>query len=64
MRVGSFGIPEIVIIFLVLCLVFGARRLPEIGAAMGKGIRGFKIGLMNEEERVETKDLSLPNDNE
>lgn len=49
MRIGPFGIPEIAIILLVVCLVFGARRLPEIGTAMGKGIRGFKAGLLGED---------------
>jgi len=50
MRIGPFGIPEIAIILLVVCLIFGARRLPEIGTAMGKGIRGFKTGLTGEDE--------------
>ncbi len=50
MRLGSFGLLEIGIILLVLCLIFGARKLPEIGISLGKGIRSFKTGLMGEEE--------------
>ena len=39
---GSFGIPELIIIFLVLLLVFGAKRIPQIARGIGKGIREFK----------------------
>ena len=39
---GGLGIGEVVMILLVLLLVFGARRLPELGGALGKGIREFK----------------------
>lgn len=39
---GSVGIWEVILILAVLLLVFGAKRLPEIGAALGKGIREFK----------------------
>ena len=42
MRLGPLGIPEIIIIIAILLLIFGARRLPEIGSSMGKGIRTFK----------------------
>lgn len=39
---GSIGMPEILLIFLVVLLVFGAKRIPEIARGMGKGIREFK----------------------
>ena len=39
---GSLGVPELIIIFLVVLLVFGARRIPEIARGLGKGIREFK----------------------
>ena len=51
MRVGPLGIPEIAIIVVVILLVFGARRLPEIGTSMGKGIRTFKTALMGEDDK-------------
>jgi sec-independent protein translocase protein TatA len=47
MPFGSVGIWEVVLILAVLLLVFGAKRLPEIGSALGKGIREFK-GSINE----------------
>ena len=39
---SGIGMPEILVILLVVLLLFGAKRLPEIGASMGKGIREFK----------------------
>jgi len=42
---GSFGPWEMILIFLVVLLVFGAKRLPEIGTSLGKGIREFKSSV-------------------
>ena len=39
---GPIGLPEVLIIVLILILIFGATRLPEIGRGLGKGIRNFK----------------------
>ena len=55
MRVGPLGIPELAIIVIVILLIFGAKRLPEIGTSMGKGIRTFKTALMGEEEKEEAE---------
>lgn len=52
-----FGAPELVIIFLIIIVLFGASRLPQIGRGMGEGIRNFKKGLKSDEgpERLEEK---------
>lgn len=55
---GNLGFSEIMIILVVVLLVFGAKRLPEIGASMGKGIREFKKSLSSAEEAV----TQLPED--
>jgi sec-independent protein translocase protein TatA len=39
---GRLGFPEIVIILLIVVVIFGANRLPELGRGIGKGIRNFK----------------------
>jgi sec-independent protein translocase protein TatA len=39
---GSVGLPEMVVILLIVILIFGAGRLPDIGRGIGKGIRNFK----------------------
>jgi sec-independent protein translocase protein TatA len=38
----GLGIPELIVILLIIILIFGASRLPEIGRGIGKGIRNFK----------------------
>jgi len=42
---GGLGMWEVLLIFLVVLLLFGAKRLPEIGSSLGKGIREFKGSL-------------------
>ena len=44
---GQLGFSEILVLLLIILLLFGAKRLPEMGAAMGKGIREFKRNLTN-----------------
>lgn len=39
---GSLGVPELIIIFVVALIVFGPRKLPELGKSLGKGIAEFK----------------------
>ena len=39
---GPIGIPELLIILVIIVLLFGASRLPEIGRGLGKGIKNFK----------------------
>jgi len=41
----GLGVGELLLIFAVLLLVFGAKRLPELGGALGKGIREFKHSI-------------------
>ncbi len=42
---GNLGFPEILLLLVVVLLVFGAKRLPEIGQSLGKGIREFKKSM-------------------
>jgi sec-independent protein translocase protein TatA len=39
---GRLGLPEVLIILVIIIVLFGASRLPEIGRGLGKGIRNFK----------------------
>ena len=56
MRLGPLGLWEILAILVVILLIFGARRLPEIGSSMGKGIRTFKSAIMGEDEKPSQDD--------
>ncbi len=53
---GNLGMWEVLLILLIVLLVFGAKRLPEMGAAMGKGIREFKKSLKDVQQNVELGD--------
>ena len=55
MRLGPLGLPELLIILAVLLLIFGARRLPEIGSSLGRSLRLFKSSVTGEEEKPAPK---------
>lgn len=52
----NLGATEMIFIGVVLLLVFGAKRLPELGAGMGKGIREFKRSLNDIKSEVSRED--------
>jgi sec-independent protein translocase protein TatA len=52
MGFGNLGFTEIMIILVLVLLLFGAKRLPEIGASMGKGIREFKKSLSDVDKQI------------
>jgi sec-independent protein translocase protein TatA len=48
--VAMIGVPELLIIFAIIVLLFGASRLPGLGKSVGESIRGFKTGLSGDDE--------------
>ncbi|MFQ5537044.1 MAG: twin-arginine translocase TatA/TatE family subunit [Gemmatimonadota bacterium] len=56
MGIGGFGMGEMILLFLVVLLLFGAKRLPEIGSALGKGIREFKSSVREIESELKVPD--------
>ena len=52
----GIGLPELLVIFLVCLLLFGAARLPDIGRGLGEGIREFKKALKEGQEDTKPKD--------
>ncbi|HOK79588.1 MAG TPA: twin-arginine translocase TatA/TatE family subunit [bacterium] len=52
----NLGVQELVLIGLIILLLFGAKRLPEIGRAFGKAIGEFRKGLKEVEKAVEEKE--------
>ena len=60
---GNLGFTEIMLIMVVVLLLFGAKRLPEVGASIGKGIREFKRSLSDTQDAImsnEDQRASLP----
>ena len=50
--IGGIGIPELLIILVIVLVIFGANKLPEIGSGMGKAIKNFKKAT-NEPEEID-----------
>jgi len=48
----GFHWPELIIVFAVIFLLFGSKRLPEIGSSIGKSIKAFKGGLHEQNEQL------------
>ena len=48
--IGGIGVQELLVVFLILVLLFGASKLPQIGRGIGEGIRNFKSGLKSDDD--------------
>ncbi len=46
----GLGVPELLVILGILVLLFGARRLPEIGSGLGQAIKNFRSGMSGKDE--------------
>ena len=63
---GSIGMPELMIIFVIALIIFGPRKLPELGRSMGRSLSEFKRAsnelrsTLDEEIRIEEKDPAPP----
>ena len=53
--IGGIGMPVLVIILVIILIIFGAGKLPQIGKGLGKGIKNFREASSGTDE-VETKD--------
>ncbi|VAW39081.1 Twin-arginine translocation protein TatA [hydrothermal vent metagenome] len=60
----GLGMPELVVILAIAFLIFGGKKMPEIGAGLGKAITSFKKGLNEVEETGTDLKKSLPIVNE
>lgn len=45
MKFGGIGVPELIIILVVVLLIFGPKNLPKLGSAIGKGIKSLREGM-------------------
>ena len=52
MGLQNFGVTEMLIILVVVLLLFGAKRIPEIAGSMGKGINEFKRNLSDAQKQI------------
>jgi len=62
---GFIGMPEIILLGLLALILFGPKRLPEMGRGLGKGLREFKqsvTGDESEERGLDTAKLAIPDE--
>ena len=59
MGFGGLGMWEMIMIFMAVLLLFGAKRLPEIGSSLGKGIREFKSSVRDIETELKHPDRQI-----
>lgn len=52
---GPLGMPELLIIALIIIILFGARRIPEVAKGLGEGIRHFKSGMRGEDRELDDR---------
>ena len=50
----GIGMPELIVILVIILIIFGAGKLPEIGAGLGKGISNFRKASKEIQDEVET----------
>lgn len=50
----GIGFPELIVILMITFLIFGGRKLPELGAGLGKAIRSFNKGLRSDDQPDDT----------
>ena len=53
---GSLGLPELLLILLIVIIIFGAGKLPQLGRGIGEGIRNFKNSLKGDSPSKDDKD--------
>lgn len=56
---GNIGAPEIILILLVVLVLFGAKKIPELAQGLGKGIREFKKSMKDIEEDINVEDKKI-----
>ena len=59
MRFGPLGLPEIIIILIIVLLIFGPRRLPEMAKGIGQAVREFRKGIRDMKDEI-TSDNDEP----
>lgn len=59
---GNLGMPEIILVLLVILIFFGAKKIPELAQGLGKGLREFRKAARDIQEDVEKEVKQLDDD--
>lgn len=60
MHIGSLGLPELLIILVIVIVIFGAKKLPDLGKSLGEGIKNFKGSVSNKDKDKDNPDDKNP----
>ena len=55
MRIFGMGLPELLVILVIILLIFGPKNLPKLGSALGKTVKGLREGMGSKDEEAETE---------
>lgn len=57
--IGNLGMPELIVILIIVLLLFGAKKIPELMNGLGKGVKSFKKGMKEVEDEIENIDMEV-----
>lgn len=60
----GIGFQELLVIFLIIALLFGAKKIPELARGLGQAMKEFKKGMKDEESKEESKTTKVENSEE
>lgn len=58
MKILGMGVPELLIILVVILLIFGPKNLPKLGSAMGKTVKNLREGMMSDEDKAQVEEAA------
>jgi sec-independent protein translocase protein TatA len=60
----NIGFPEIVVVLIIVLVIFGPKRLPEMGRSLGKGIREFKDSITGDDDDEDRREIAAARDDQ